>query len=405
MIINAKESWRSSGLAILVALVSSLSISQPVVAAERFDLYGLEFPQPKSAPVISAEGRVIFPPDFIVAGLKIDLNKSGRVDNLAWNYPPADSQKFEPYAKSIRDIKFHPARFAGKNIAFTLSALIVASNKMLGTPVRLILPLDNVGAVTHSDLLIESSRANGFHPPALVSFPSYFYRTPPVIADTAILPLIAALRIKIDQSGSPKAREIVYASNPDLAEMILVAVNWAKFKAGDFRGEPISGTGILIVQFFSQLKYPTAEWVADAQPLPRSTLESMRIRWYPENVEFVQVPALRRAGKRTVGAALAYDRNSPKTAMIWVDTRGRIRVESTRGVNLRADRKLLQERIEALRFHPGFRLSHSPESGYFPEPMFAFGSIHLAPLDSLFYEIKTDFSLRKFQFPLRTPRK
>lgn len=405
MNLNSSKITSRSVPALIAALVSSILFCAPLSGAEIFSLYGLEFPQPKSAPLISAEGKVISPVDFIVAELKLDLDKGGRVERLSWNYVPADSQKFEPYSKSIREIKFLPARFDGKNIAFTLSALLVVSNRGLGPPVRLILPVDSAGVVRHVDLLTESSHVNGFHPPELVSFPSYFYRIPPVVEDTALLPHIAALRIEIDESGLPKSREILYASRSDLADMILIATNWAVYKAGDFRGQPIGGAGVLVVQFFRELKYPTSEWLADAQPRPRSTLESLRISWYPENVEFIQLPTLRQTGSGSMGAALDYDRNSPKSALVWIDANGRVRVESTRGVNFRADRKLLKERLQALRFHPGFRLGYSPETGYLPEPMFAFGTIRLAPLDSLTYEIQTDFSLRKFQFLRRAPGK
>lgn len=387
--------------AAIATLMLSFALSGPLYSAERFNLYGLEFPQPKSAPIISAEGRVITPPDFMVTEVEFELDKQGRVSGLIWNYPPADSQKFEPYRESLGQITFHPARYDGKNIAFTLSALLVVSNRTLGLPVRLILPVDTGGAVQHPDLLVESAQANGFHPMQLVSFPSYFYLKPPVIADTALLPHIAVLRIEIDESGSLQSREILYASRSDLAEMILIAANWAEYSAGDYLGQTIGGVGILVVQFFNEIKYPTPKW--QSQTALKSGLDNLRISWYPENVDFIQLPLLRKTG--AMGAALAYDRNSPKKALIQVDANGRVRVERTRGVNARADRKLLKERIEALRFYPGFRLYHSPDSGYLPETMFAFGAIDLAPLDSLTYDIQTDFSLRKFQFLQRAPAK
>ncbi len=365
-------------------------------AKRRVTLEDITLPQPKKGQSerlddIRVRKRNISPRTFSSAEFTFYINKKGAVDSIGWSHNIADSLVFRPYEDSLLATTFDPGKIRGKKSAFELVAKLFVLGNEFGARGIVDFPVNSGGELLDYSLALKSMERHAYQAPALDSFPSYFYRKPDAENDRESMYEFAIVRVSLDSNGAPGEREVFYATDKDLGEMIQTATGWADYSPARVEGRAVASEGFVFVRFFREIPYPVGTWRGAGEG-SASGLESLRVAWIP-GMQFRDVAPVQRGNKLLqLRMVMAFSLGVEKNAQLRVDGRGRATITNLSGVNGKVDRGLANDKLKLIPFYPAFRLvDDSTTEGLALKPLDVLGRLRLLPLDSTTYQVETEF--------------
>lgn len=377
-------------LAALVCLIVCVSLTPLVAGAGEREFAGLTLPQPKGGSPLQPDGRRRWPTKNASAQLRFEIDTNGKVDELKIDCLPRDTGIFYPYRRSLEELRFEPARYTKKKIPFTLfGSLIVRS--MRSAPPELILPLNERGEFRSYDLAARSAEVNGVRLPRVSSFPLYYYVEPPLAADSGSLPDLAVVRVELDERGSALGRELVYASDSVVGDMVLIASGWAEYQPAEYQDNPVASSLLLVVRCFTELSYPTKVWRGDGPVDSDRVLDFQRVRSFADAPLIVLDPEIRLETARVFvnGADSSWQSIIAHLSVRKTGTVDLGRIEGTGSWNASGN---LRSRLSALRVYPALAVYLAGDGSLAGlDTLFSSGALHIQALDSLSLRVETEF--------------
>jgi hypothetical protein len=358
-IFSAMASASAKLLFACVSLALSLTTQAQITQAqERPSLDGLTFPQPVVGSKLVAEGARRWPTRLAQATLKFDIDKKGKVKQVALDYLPQDSGIFNPFRNSIKNLRFLPAEYQGKKIEFSLAGVLIIRSLRNAAP-ELILPVNEQGLFKSSGLASESALASGIQFAQVTSFPSYFFVEPERSADTARVPALAP--------------------------------GWAEYQPMLYDGDPVQSSLLLVVRYFTELSYPTGKWTGAKPDTSDRVLEYVRVQSYPNAPLLALDPEIRLGLSRVISSEVDTLWQSVQ-ALLAVEKSGRVELGPIRGAAGRSRSAQLRKSLERLRFYPALAF-HISDQGAFErlDTLFSSGRVNLRALDSASLQARTSF--------------
>ena len=361
--------------AVGVFVLSAILLTAKVSAAKdtgRYHAMGVTLPQPRVMPVLAPVGRFAIRPTPVTADVWFSLDKKGRVTSLKLDYQPGDSLVFEPYRDSLKRIEFLPLLREGKKRKTRLPARLIVSRPTGGgrqgksaqeSGAHLVFPVDSSGKMTAPDLVNLALAELDRRVARLLRFPPYFYARPAIAEDTALMYPFALVRVELDSAGIPVNRELVYATDRRLGEMILIASGWADYSGATVEGKGAPSEGYILVSFYREQNYPTVAWSPPEDSLA-DRLEFTRVRWYatPGITEFELSATPRIAGERVIHLSRDYYGLAPVRGRMFISDSGRPDIKTLRGAVSNRLRTELNRRLLAMRYYPSMALKLITES-------------------------------------------
>jgi len=393
----------------LIALITTLFLipASSAGAKERLKLFDITFPQPKKGQMerladVQVRSRRIAPQVFATTDIVFYLNRKGRVDSIGWTHSGKDSLVFRPYQDSLLATEFEAARVQGQKSSFALVARLYVLGNRLGSRAVVDLPVDGEGRLRDYSLALKSLERYGYQPPELKRFPPYFYRKLDVTDNKERLYQLALIRVELDATGVPVDRQVYFATDPELGEMIQIATGWAEFAPAELEGRPRASDGFVLVRFFREIPYPVGEWTGDSDSTVGG-LERMRVSWIPGEQLPDIAPVQKGSQNLQVTLPLLFSQNTIKEAQLRVNGAGRVYIASLTGVTGKVDRQLLLEKLKSLPFYPGLRIvNDSASGGAVINLLQSLGRLQLIPLDSTTYRLETEF-IDRYDTPVVSP--
>lgn len=373
---RTKSVWVKSALTWLGLLCFTLFLAgfeEASAEAGRYHVMGVTLPQPTRTSSLEPVGRFAIRPTPVTADVWFSLDKKGRVDSIQLEYDIGDSLVFEPFRDSLEALEFLPFERSGKKRKMRLPGRLTVSGPTTtgkrgsgqkSSQAVLSLPVDAVGEIDDPDLVNLALAEVDRIVPELTLFPPYFYSRPSIAEDTAALYPYALVRVALDSSGTPTDRELVFATDTRLGEMILIASGWAEYRGASVEGTGVPSVGYILVSFYREQNYPTVGWRRQADSLA-DRLEHTRVRWFstPGIANFELRATPRAAGERAIHLSRDFFNTAPVVGRMFVSEAGRPDVRTLRGPITNRLRTELKRRVLGMRYYPSVALKMMAKGG------------------------------------------
>ena len=294
-------------------------------------------------------------PDLYLAKPALEIDSDGNV--RAIRYPVAgDSLKVAPHRYALESLTFAPARDSSGQTRRAQLPLQMLTGDTAGPPV-VTFPVDQHRRVQDNALYTAALERNGVTPPAIDTFPSYFFHVDP--KDFSHRCPYLTYRVEIDSTGSADRVEFVGGDAPRFRDQLKAAANWATYKPARIDGHAVASHLFVTVAFFRQVHYPSAPAVpAQSAGLPYT--DQMRVTGTVDTLGLMHppVPWTEWSGAIDDDQHHGY-LDQTITASIAIDTLGRGRIYDVNHDAWQVS-AILGKRVFNSRFYPARTWSGQP---------------------------------------------
>ena len=247
------------------------------------------------------------------------LSDEGCVDSLTYD-TARGGDHIRALISSLNCLDFNPGRIDGAATPFILPSLAVFHNKTGHPGLDLVFPYDGETDDKNGDLINDALTVNGIIPPGIVRFPSYYCRCAEMEAEGGYH--YAVFQLDVDSSGSLLDYEPLSTSNRALADMLGTVLRYAEYSPAIRQGQALSSRFYLIVRFFPEIHYPTADWPSVAQSSLLFENYRLETAVYLDSIPFPPVPVNLPGG--IMNGEHILPAHDAMTARIGIDTLGQV---------------------------------------------------------------------------------
>jgi len=264
-------------------LIVCLTLASVAHSGDRPELYRFAPPYPILPPLFATDQNAPILPHEVLITAHLQVDGQGRVSSLASD--STDGFGLAAYVDGyLRGLAFHPASFAGREIA---SILPVEVRLRAGDRIpSFSFPVDSTGNAGDGRLYRATFPLNDIALPTVARFPSYF-GAPNV--DTTAMYRYLLMAVDLDTAGRYVDARTLINAYPAFEAQIMAALLWSEFAPAVVKGEAIPSTIYLLISFFGAVAYPTTIWPPVASDTV-NLLENLRIRTYPDRVGLMTPP-------------------------------------------------------------------------------------------------------------------
>ena len=244
---------------VLICLTAvSLASDNPVIL-------GVEFPAPADGDWPAEGEKIYYTPYPLQFDIVFYLSSEGGIDSIY--YPPQPREVFiESILGVLKKLRFYPARVNDTVVPFILPGVLEFRPEGKKAGLRLHVPFDEPECKLNNRLVDEALALNGFRPPGLEEYPSYYCLLPGTENDKPDYPFIA-YDVMIDSSGKLIDYNIISRTRDVCSRLMSNVLSHARFTPASHHGRVLASRLYVIVRLFDQMNYPTKAWT------PRSGLE------------------------------------------------------------------------------------------------------------------------------------
>ncbi len=293
MVDNIKYSIYNSVMRAVLIFTIQLILFTGHAAADTggFSVMGVEFPVMigEGDRWIEPEDTILFASSPIYFDINLYLSDFGTVDSMY-----IDSVRRVRYIwairRSLKCLQFTPARIDGKCTSFVYPMRLLFYTRFSGRRVMYELPYSKLKGKHDRDLIYKALRQNGFEPPALKSFPSYFCYLPK--SEAAGDYNYTIFEITLDSAGNPADVKTLLETDSGLSAKVGTAIDFAEFSPAVYNGRHEKSILYLIFRFFNNIVYPTKPWPPTGSSVSNFPFGYIRIedRLYLDSVVNPSIP-------------------------------------------------------------------------------------------------------------------
>ncbi|UCC45628.1 MAG: hypothetical protein JSU65_06835 [Candidatus Zixiibacteriota bacterium] len=267
---------------------------------------------------------------------------------------PGDTSIIVPCSVYLRTGVFVPGLVDSQSAEFRLPVLL--SLRASGRP-SVLVPVDSRHEITDIRLYWHSLALNGYRPPSLSSFPSYFCKIAP--SDSVDRPPYVLARVSLDATGRPTDVDLIRSTEPAFTDQILSAMNWATYSPAERLGRPVPGSLLVSILLWPKITYPTQPFISDQRD-DLSLFQRERIRTHPEMIGMMVPPVPRNFPKGNLTPrGVVRPLTTSATASILIDSTGHVIFRGAEGAS--RGMRLLRTVVEQLRYYPALDFEGKPQ--------------------------------------------